>query len=279
MKRIRMLIGSLLGTSLVTVGCTDQSGPTPLPPSASITSPREFDGDGHPNVGLLFIDFSGDGQLQPATEAICSGFLIAPTVFLTAAHCFVLTGTTPGTRLWISFDAVWLPAPTHVIQAAGVAIDPDFNPGSRFHDLTVVFLPPGATTATPMRLPPAGLLDQVAENDGLRGQDFVKVGYGLVPTWEGAPFSYTNTGARTTGTAPFQALTPAWLFLNQNTVVTDEGGAGPGDSGGPWILGDIAVSLTSWLGGGAAGGNAIGATWRLDTPEARGFLGKYVTLP
>jgi len=30
------------------------------PLNASITSPRQFDADGHPNVGLLFIDFSGD---------------------------------------------------------------------------------------------------------------------------------------------------------------------------------------------------------------------------
>jgi len=249
------------------------------PLNASITSPRQFDADGHPNVGLLFIDFSGDHELQPATEAICSGFLIAPTVFLTAAHCFVLNHVAQGTALWVSFDPVWIPAPAHVIQATGFAVDPEFNSGSRFHDLTVVFLPTGSTTATPMRLPPAGLLDQLAESNGLQGQAFLKVGYGLVPTWEGAPFSYTNTGARTTSTAPFQTLTPAWLFLFQNTVVTGEGGAGPGDSGGPWILGDVAVSLTSWLGGGAAGGNAFGATWRLDTPEARTFLRAYVTLP
>jgi Trypsin len=269
----------------VLAGCSER-GATTAPTAgvaaqpalnASITSPREFDGDGHPNVGLLFIDFSADGQLQPATEAICSGFLIAPTVFLTAAHCFVLNHVAPGTALWVSFDPVWVPAPAHVIQATGFVVDPAFNSGSRFHDLTVVFLPTGSTTATPMRLPSAGLLDQLAESNGLQGLDFVKVGYGLVPTWEGAPFSYTNTGARTT--SPFQTLTPAWLFLFQNTVVTDEGGAGPGDSGGPWILGDVAVSLTSWLGGGAAGGNAVGATWRLDTPEARDFLRTHVTLP
>lgn len=278
MKSRSITIELLLGTALFLGGC-ERHPPTQPALTASITSPREFDGNGHPNVGLLFIDFSGDGQLQPATEAICSGFLIAPTVFLTAAHCFVLNGVAPGTKVWVSFDPVWVPAPEHVIEATGFVVDPNFKKGSRFRDMTVVFLPAGATSATPMQLPPAGYLDRLDDQDALRGQDFLKVGYGLVPTWQEAPIEYTNPGMRTTATAPFQALTPAWLRVQQNTVVTDEGGAGPGDSGGPWIFGDMAVSLTSWLGGGGLGGNAIGVTWRLDTPDAREFLGNYVTLP
>ena len=120
-------------------GCSERNATTAptasaalQPPlSASITSPRQFDGDGHPNVGLLFIDFSGDHELQPATEATCSGFLIAQTVFLTAAHCFVLNHVAPGTALWVSFDLVWLPAPAHVIQATGFAVDPEFNVDAR----------------------------------------------------------------------------------------------------------------------------------------------------
>lgn len=45
------------------------------------------DGNRHPNVGALVGTF--DGQ----TYTYCSGTLISPTVFLTAAHCNVGTTT------------------------------------------------------------------------------------------------------------------------------------------------------------------------------------------
>ena len=42
------------------------------------------DGNLHPNVGALLADYDPD---SPGPDILCSGTLIAPTVFLTAAHC------------------------------------------------------------------------------------------------------------------------------------------------------------------------------------------------
>jgi hypothetical protein len=49
-------------------------------PAAAITGGQP-DGNGHPNVGVIVVDF-GSGP-----ERFCSGELIAPTQFLTAGHC------------------------------------------------------------------------------------------------------------------------------------------------------------------------------------------------
>jgi len=282
MKAIRTIV-SVAFAAVLGVGCTDRSTPTQEAINASITSPREPDYKGHPNVGALWRDWNGDGLMEPQNlegdlEGPCSGLLIAPRVFLTAGHC--LPPDPPGSHIpvRISFDEHVLPSSGATwIVATGFAVDPNFNPGSLFHDLGVVFLPEGATTGlTPVPLPRAGLLDRLNEQNGLRGQDFLKVGYGVVPTWEGEPTSFSLPGSRNTASAPFMALTQGWLFLQANYNATGEGGACYWDSGSPRFLGDVAVATFSWLDNEC---RSLNVSWRLDTPEARDFLGAYVTLP
>jgi hypothetical protein len=57
-----------------------------------------LDGNLHPNVGVVI--FAGvDGQLISP----CSGNLIAPTVFVTAAHCADFIESQGATQVWVSF--------------------------------------------------------------------------------------------------------------------------------------------------------------------------------
>ncbi len=281
MKTIRTLLSVVFAAALGG-GCTDRSAPTQGSINASITSPRDTDYNGHPNVGALFRDVNGDAMIEPNPysplgEGPCSGFLIAPTVFLTAGHC--LAGLAEKTTVWVSFDPQVQPAVLNetLIQGTGFAVDPEFNPGSLVHDLGVVLLPARATRLlTPVKLPSAGLLDQLANQNGLQGREFLKVGYGMDPTWEGAPLGLSTPGTRTTSSSSFMALTQGWLFLQANYNATGQGGACYWDSGSPRFLGDVAVAIFSWLDNEC---RALNVNWRLDTPEARGFLGAYVTLP
>src|SRR5215210_5646637 len=54
------------------------------------------DGNDHPNVGALVGTFNGQ------TYPYCSGTLISPTVFLTAAHCDIGSAA-----VTITFDSVY----------------------------------------------------------------------------------------------------------------------------------------------------------------------------
>ena len=59
------------------------------------------DGDGHPQVGALL----APQAYSDGTWAACSGTLIAPTVFLTAAHCDLDLS-----RVAVTFDTSYDPA-------------------------------------------------------------------------------------------------------------------------------------------------------------------------
>ena len=61
------------------------------------------DGNGHPNVGAMIVEESG------VLYFYCSGVLIAPDVFLTAAHCTYFAaayGADPH-DVWVTFDPVY----------------------------------------------------------------------------------------------------------------------------------------------------------------------------
>lgn len=234
-----------------------------------------------PAVGALLLDRNGDGQFTK-TEVFCTGTLISPTVFLTAAHC---TAAIQGRPLAVTFDADPA-AGTSRIVPEGYASDaryrysPDMGAALPY-DQAVVFLPAAATAGiTPMRLPTAALLDQMRAAGTLAGATFINVGYGLDVYQSGRPQLY-YTFYRLTSRSPFMALTQTGLGLLMNGNATGQGGDCYGDSGGPKFLdrdgyrdvvmatvitGDTHCRATSW-------------DWRLDTPEARSFLAQYVTLP
>lgn len=241
-------------------------------PAQAITY-GQLDGNLHPQVGALVARF--DGQY----DWLCSGTLISPTVFLTAAHCIVYLeslGIAPH-DVWVSFDPVF--SPTAKLLRGTFHRDPLYGtaPASDAHDIAVVVLDK-AVRITPALLPTAGLLDQMKAD--LSSQTFTAVGYGSVrDSQQGGPAGLFGGGERRYVTQSSNALNATWLRLSMNPA-TGNGGTCYGDSGGPHFLGgpdsDLVVSLTVT---GDAVCKSTDTTYRIDTPSARDFLGNYVALP
>lgn len=253
----------------------------PAWPAQAITY-GEPDGDRHPNVGALIAEYRTPG----VKEQLCSGTLISPTVFLTAAHCtaHLESKGIPNDHIWVSFDARVDPvtSSTELIRGRWVT-HPDYNQRqSDPADLAVVILDKPVKGIRPARLPEAGWFDKLAAGGGLHGQKFTAVGYGVhepVNGPGGPTFPYD--GQRWMSVSEFQALNDSWLRLTQNSA-THDGGTCYGDSGGPNFLGAgseetqllAAVTVT-----GDAMCKATNTTYRLDTPTARNFLDDFVDLP
>jgi hypothetical protein len=228
-------------------------------------------------VGALLFDFNENGTIE-GFEVDCSGSLIAPTVFLTAAHC--VSFLPPDAQLYVSFDAALLPGPPNLIAAEEFHFDPAFGHDlANLHDLAVVILPTGSTAGiTSLQLPPAGLLDALAAHGGLRDQLFINVGYGVDASQRGRP-AFGFDGLRKTSESPFRALRPNWLVVSMNTNATGEGGVCFGDSGSPHFLEGNTGLIVATTTGGDPVCRSLSYNFRLDTPTARAFLGQFVALP
>jgi hypothetical protein len=221
------------------------------------------DGNRHPNVGALLAPTAySDG-----TWAACTGTLIAPKVFLTAAHCDLGVS-----RVAVTFDSSYVAATGTTYWGTWKA-DPAFNQAqSDPRDLAVVLLDKAVKGITPAQLPAAGSLG------GLRqGTKFVSVGYGAqsVTIEKGPTFHYADI--RYVATGSLNAVNPSWLRISMNPA-TGDGGTCYGDSGGPNFLGDSNLLAATTITGDFMC-RATNVVYRLDTPAARAFLGQFVTLP
>jgi len=225
------------------------------------------DGNNHPEVGALM------GHFTSGTFPYCSGTLISPTVFLTAAHCDLGVS-----RVFVTFDST-ADGKSKLLSGTFYG-DPLYNQAqSDPHDIAVVVLDSPVKNITPARLPKAGSLDALAV-----GAPFTSVGYGgQEPTNEIGPggdvITYLDVREYVTGS--LNSVNPAWLRLSQN-IHTGDGGTCYGDSGGPNFLG-ASRTETNIVAGTTITGDALckatNVTYRLDTAPARAFLGRFVTLP
>src|SRR5215217_6174621 len=131
-------------------------------PAQAITN-GTLDGNGHPNVGGLV----AATQYSDGTWLYCSGTLISPTVFLTAAHCDEGTST-----VRVTFDpdykagdktytGTWHADPLYTWQQS----DP--------HDIAVVVFDKPIKDIVPARLPAVDSLSNLSGS-----QQFTSVGYG-----------------------------------------------------------------------------------------------------
>jgi len=246
-------------------------------PSGAITGGQPDEGR-HPYVGGTVLFF------PPRNETIvnCTGSLISPTVFLTAAHC-----GRHATRREVSFDEVF-DAQTSLRHPGTFHVHPDYDPNRPYdNDVAVIVLDrpvPGVDDSTPLpTLPTPRLLDRMKADGSLnQSTRFTSVGYGFLgfDMGPGGP-TRVRGQARHYSVGSFNALAPEKLHLSQNEAL-DDGGTCNGDSGGPNFLGGgegetrIIAGLTST---GDTYCKATNVTYRLDTETARQFLGQFVTLP
>jgi V8-like Glu-specific endopeptidase len=220
-------------------------------PAFAITS-GSIDGNAHPAVGLLLAD-RGNGP-----EPECSGALVSPTVFVTAAHC---TGELASDRVWVSFNARYI-AGSSALLTGTAHTDPQWGTVKDDpHDLAVVVLDSPVRSVSPYALPRANALEAA----GVASQTFTNVGYGYFDR------TFTFDGYRRWSLSSYTNVKPTDLRLADNP-----GGVCFGDSGGPRLLGDTVVAVTS-RGNANCTGQSI--SYRLDTPAARSFLSAFVAAP
>jgi hypothetical protein len=278
--RLAHRLSALSALTLTLSACADPIAPDgAAPPSRpSLIVNGTPTGSAYPSVGALMFDFDKDGIT--GGDVMCTGSLITPTVFLTAAHCVVTQWTPKGSQFYVTFAPDLYAKGLKVVAATGYVYDPQYgHDQANLHDLALIFIPESATKGmTPLRLPPAGALDLLAAQGKLSKTLFVNVGYGVNATQTGLP-GFMYDGKKSMSKSEFMGLQPTWLGLLMNVSATGEGGDCYGDSGGPKFLDGDPTMIFATVTTGDSNCRATTWDWRLDTPEARGFLGKYVPLP
>ncbi|MBL8055682.1 MAG: trypsin-like serine protease [Anaerolineales bacterium] len=231
-------------------------------PAAAITFGQP-DGTAHPNVGGLV----SPTQYSDGTWLYCTGTLISPTVFLTAAHCDEGTA-----QVTVTFDPDYQ-AGDKTYTGTWYA-DPLFNQSQNDpHDIAVIVFAKPIKGIAPARLPAAGSLANLSGS-----QTFTSVGYGAYAVTNepgGHQFLYNDVRMVATGT--LNSINPAWLRVSMNPA-TGNGGTCYGDSGGPNFLGTTNIVAATTITGDYVC-RSTNVTYRLDTAAARAFLAQFVALP
>ena len=231
-------------------------------PAAAITGGIPT-GQSYGNVGGLV----SETQYPDGTWLYCSGTLISPTVFLTAAHC-----GEDGTRVGVTFDTAYEDGDR--VYYGTFEADPLYSQvQSDPHDIAVVVFDKPVRGITPAELPEADSLSSLSGS-----QTFTSVGYGAYEvTNEPGGHQYLYNDVRMMGTGTLNATNPSWLRISMNPA-TGNAGTCYGDSGGPNFLGmtDIIAAITIT---GDMVCRATNVVYRLDTESARTFLADYVELP
>jgi len=222
------------------------------------------DGNRHPNVGgLLAPQAYSDG-----TWIYCSGTLLSPTVFLTAAHC----DEGGDGRVRVTFSSAYTVGDR--VHVGTFHADPAYpGPSSDTHDIAVVVLDKPVKGIAPAVLPKAGSLSALPSS-----QTFTSVGYGAYEVTNspgGHQYLYDDVRGVATGT--LNATNPTWLRISMNPA-TGDGGTCYGDSGGPNFLGSSNVVAATTITGDSVC-RATNVDYRLDTSSARSFLAGYLAVP
>jgi hypothetical protein len=297
MNRIRSIVRALL---VVAVGFVAILAVTA--PAGAITGGTEDTANRYSNIGMV-VFYQPDGRFR------CSGTLIAPRVFLTAAHCtFQDIG-----KVVVTFDPLIsrteeeaerdIPraaddsGPDDAVSEIGftkadITTDyegeqswflgrakthpdySDFTDIKNWNDTGVVILgtAPGLPT-TP--LPPEYYLNRF-QQPVLNSTEFLTIGYGTevrrtADTGPQNPVPQREPIVRRSTTEIGQKLTPQILQMNANEHDPRAGGGTCfGDSGGPAIRGGYVVADTSY--GYTNNCRYLGGYQRVDIPIVRNWL-------
>jgi secreted trypsin-like serine protease len=252
--RIRLTLAAVAAAAVATVTAT-------VAHAITYGSP---DGSAHPAVGALV----ADQAYSDGTWTYCSGTLISPTVFLTAAHC----GEGGTGQVRVTFDNAYQAGDT--TYSGTFHADPLYGgANSDPHDMAVVVLAKAVKGVTPVQLPRADSLSQLPADTAI-----TMVGYGAyaVPNGPGGhQFLYDDVRLAADGT--LNSVTKAWLRISENPAQGNGGGC-YGDSGGPNFLAGTNIEAATTITGDSMC-RSVNTSYRLDTASARAFLGRYVTLP
>ena len=238
-------------------------------PASAITRGGELDGEDHPYVGLMVAQ---DADGNPLWR--CSGTMISPTVYVTAGHCT----EPPAARAAVWFDTdVESGIPENGYPFGGedsysgtTHLHPGYDPGAFFlYDLGVVVLDEPIDLDEYAALPTAGYVDTLPQ--GRKNSTVTAVGYGLQAA-SANPVKPEKTVAErvryqadlfivnTKGVAGIGNLPDSNSMILSGDA--KHGGTCFGDSGGPTLVGDTLVAVTSFgLNGNCAG---IGGVFRID---------------
>jgi hypothetical protein len=234
------------------------------------------DGTRHSYVGAV------DGRPAGGPVQFGSGVLISPTVFLTVGHGTAHFDAAGLSRARVTFDAVV--TDSSIWYEGTVHTNPAFDPSAQgqrgdFGDLGVIVFDAPIPGITPASLPTERYLERLAA-----GTRFEIPGYG-VSRYIGASDGggkrrqdANSGGVRSVADEVFASLSPGWLRLRAAGAAE----ICTGDSGSPSILSDTnlvaGVTAVEWS---LSGGECESNPWeqRVDTPLARAFLSRYLTLP
>ena len=159
------------------------------------------------------------------TWLYCSGTLIAPTVFLTAAHCG------EGARATVTFDPAYQPGDT--VYTGTFHADPLYRKAqSDPHDIAVVVLDTPVTGIRRRACPPRTRSRTSPSRSGSRRSATARTRSRTGP----AATSSSPTTSAWSATGTLNAITGSWLRISMNPS-TGNGGTCYGDSGGPNFLG------------------------------------------
>lgn len=223
-----------------------------------------------------------DGQLHPYVGGLvdmengwpyCSGSLVSPTVFVTAAHC------ADGARVAVSFDE-HIEFPKQVHWGTWYQHPGYYNNESNPLDVAVVVFDKPVRAETSADIAPLNLLSDMKAAGTLNQETaFTSVGYGAN---EDEPphgdFSFTYLDTRQWAIGYYDALGPGYLRISQNPHA-GSGGTCYGDSGGPQFLGDqysnlqVSVTVTGDL-----FCKSTNVVQRLDIAEVQDWLAQFIAL-